>query len=433
MKIALIHSHLNGRGGSQRYVLEIAREMQKQGVDINIYAFQYDKKSCYPELVGDLSIQCVELVNGSRVPLVNNKLDVRGRLKNIIKKLLIESSVSNSLGMDYLMSMWGTKKTSRKLAQLLDSTKGYDLIFAHEEPLSIWAAIEYKKMSGIPIYWFCYDTIEKWYLEWKDEHKASILRSLILKGIMFKYDKKIIRKYVDRIAVLDNKMVDKVCNLYGVTPLVRRGGVPKDILNYDRCNYIREKYAVDCSRVVVFSLTRFINYRRVHDLFELYEKLPEDIREKLFFYINAPITDGRYYDVCEKKYKKIFQNSNYIIDTSYPNNDEEMYKMFRSSDIFIFPNQDQTWGHAPLEAMASGCLALVSNGCGIHEVISGITSTVFDVGDIDSLIKVFTKVLQNEDYIELARIQKSYVSNNLTWEKVCELYVKDFHDIVYTS
>jgi glycosyltransferase involved in cell wall biosynthesis len=36
----------------------------------------------------------------------------------------------------------------------------------------------------------------------------------------------------------------------------------------------------------------------------------------------------------------------------------------------LFPNDQQTWGLAVLEAMACGCPVLVSRGSGVHEVLA---------------------------------------------------------------
>ena len=111
-----------------------------------------------------------------------------------------------------------------------------------------------------------------------------------------------------------------------------------------------------------------------------------------------------------------------------------MYKMYLSSDIFIFPNKNQTWGHAPLEAMGCGTTAIVSDGCGIHEVIQNITpDTVYSVGNINLLTNKIIKLIKNNTYKKYAKIQKEYILHNLTWEKVCEQYVKDFNNIVWVN
>ena len=39
MKIALIHSHLNDRGGSQRYVIEIAKNLKLLGVEVDVFDY----------------------------------------------------------------------------------------------------------------------------------------------------------------------------------------------------------------------------------------------------------------------------------------------------------------------------------------------------------------------------------------------------------
>ena len=433
MKIALIHSHLNDRGGSQRYVIEIAKNLKLLGVEVDVFAYEYNEKACYPELTKGLDISYLytrEVCYSDRTKRTKDGLKA---LLNQIYNIKVVKKAVIAIGADYIYSMGKTITVAKKIADLINKksiSKKYDLVFAHEEPLSVWAAIEYKKISNTPIYWFCYDTIEKWFLEWREEHKKSKLRSFLLRNLFFKYDQNIVCKYVDKIAVLDNNMSKRVERLYGVKPIIRRGGIPIKVLSYDRSNFIRKKIAIDDSKVVVFSLTRFVAYRRVHDIFDLYRKLPEHIKEKLFFYINAPVTDENYYKMCKREYSDIFNNSNFVVDTSYLHDDTEMYNMYLSSNIFIFPNQNQTWGHAPLEAMACGCMAVVSDGCGIHEVIGNITPTVYEVGKVELLKELFVSLIEKGNYKEFAHKQKEYVAKNLTWNKVCEQYVKDFNDIL---
>jgi hypothetical protein len=55
LRIAMIHSHLDGRGGSQRYVIELANTFLRMGnVELDIYCYEYNRKACYPELTNDL-------------------------------------------------------------------------------------------------------------------------------------------------------------------------------------------------------------------------------------------------------------------------------------------------------------------------------------------------------------------------------------------
>ena len=433
MKIALVHPYLNDRGGSQRYAIEISRALKQQlGQEVDIYCYEYNKNACYPELTKELNIQKICTRETSNLGVSYSKIGaIKTVLKAIYKNRIVRNAV-NAFGIDYLYSSYLADKRAGYLSDLiLSNVKKYDLVFAHEEPLSIWAAIKYKKNSGTPIYWFCYDSIEKWFLEWKFEHKSSALRKALLQNIYFKYDAFIIRKHVNRVAVLDCKMSRRVERLYGIEPLIRRGGVPKEVLNYRQKNYFRERYSLSDDTIVIFSLTRFVDYRRVHDIFEMYTNLPKDILEKIFIFINAPVADTKYYEMCKEKYKGIIDCNNLVVDLLYPNSDDEMYRMYLSSDIFIFPNENQTWGHAPLEAMGCGVAAVVSEGCGIHEVIKDITpDTVYETGNIDSLTNTIVSLIKDDNYKVCAKIQKEYTLNNLTWGKICGQYLEDFNSIL---
>jgi glycosyltransferase involved in cell wall biosynthesis len=51
--------------------------------------------------------------------------------------------------------------------------------------------------------------------------------------------------------------------------------------------------------------------------------------------------------------------------------DAELRDAYVAADVFAYPNQRQTWGLAPLEALASGTPAIVSRGAGVSEILEG--------------------------------------------------------------
>jgi len=433
MKIALIHSHLNDRGGSQRYVIEIANSLLELGIYVDIFCYEYNKLSCYPELTSKLDIKKIYTreKNICSKNLFKNENKFKKLLRMISKNNFLNKIII-SLGVDYLYSLYSTNNLAKKVSKMmLHSDNEYDLIFAHEEPLSVYAAIKYKKIKNIPLYWFCYDTVEKWFLEWKDEHKASSIRKFLLQNIYFIYDKYIINKFVDSSAVLDNQMLKRYQKIYSKTPIIRRGGIPKSIFQKPKNIKYNNYFNISNDKVVIFSLTRFVKYRRVHDIFEMYRKLDVSIKQNVLLYLNSPITDESYYNWCKLNYKEIFECENVKISLEYPKNDDEMFKMYLSSDIFIFPNENQTWGHAPIEAMACGVATFVSSGCGISEVIKDInTDAVFQVGNVKELCAKIENIINRKLYKKLSQLQKSYVHQNLTWDNICKTYIKDFNQLI---
>ncbi|MGH1406893.1 MAG: glycosyltransferase family 4 protein [Rhodomicrobiaceae bacterium] len=433
MKIAIVHPSLAARGGSQRYVIEIARTLKEMGMDIDIYCYEYNPNICYPDLVSELNIFNLKTLESSSSPFI--KCKKKSPIKKLFKELKKYKPINKiiySLGIDCLYSFYIVQKQAKDFSCFIKKKQiNYDIIYAHEEPLSVWAAIHYKKKSGVPIYWFCYDTIEKWFLEWNKEHKNSRLRQVILKNIFFKYDKFKIRKYVDLSSVLDKKMEQKFTNLYDINPLIRRGGISNNVLKYKNKNFLRKKYNLPDDKIILFCLSRFLPYKRIHDIFEFYRDLPDEINKKIFIYINAPITDMHYYEDCKIKYKDVFKAKNIVIDLEFPINDEHMYNLYLSSDIFLFPNENQTWGHAPLEAMACGTSVVISNGCGIHEIIKKITPhTIFNTGDINQMSRIIEQLIENNNFKTTAVKQKKYVEQNLTWHKICAKFLLDFQNIL---
>lgn len=435
MRIAIIHPYLNARGGSQRYVIEIANTLTNLGVDVDVYAYEFNKVKCYPELTTSLNI-IHKTFSETDFSLIRrdtqNSSVSEGKLKRIIKNAIF-SRIYYELAIDYLYSEFSVNKKANELEQLLSSGhsyRKYDLIFSHEEPLSLYAAIKFKIKHNVPVYWFCYDTIVKWFLEWNPVHSQTVLRSFILNSFFFLFDKYKVRKHVDLIAVLDSKMQDRIKKFYNRDAVLRRGALSTDVFSFKRENFVSNRFRKENKKVCICLVSRFVEYRRLIDIFDLIRILPLHIDEQVQFYINASVTDIEYYQYCKDTYADIFQKGNVVIDVTPFLSDDEMYAVYLSSDIFIFPNEKQTWGHAPLEAMACSCMAIVSEGCGIHEIVKSISNTTYKVGDIQSLLRILTTVVENKTYAEIAAVQRKYVEDNLTWPKICFEFINDFNSII---
>jgi glycosyltransferase involved in cell wall biosynthesis len=56
--------------------------------------------------------------------------------------------------------------------------------------------------------------------------------------------------------------------------------------------------------------------------------------------------------------------------------EEEIRDYYAACDAFLFPNDKQTWGLVVLEAMACGCLTIVSRGAGVHEILTDAKNSI---------------------------------------------------------
>ena len=116
----------------------------------------------------------------------------------------------------------------------------------------------------------------------------------------------------------------------------------------------------------IFSLTRFSRYKNVEDIFEFYKKTLLN-KNEVFIYIKAMKDDFDYQNEIIFKYSKyIYPYGNIFIDDTISKNEDELFELYNSSDIFMFSSRNQTWGNAILESIACGQIPIISNECGIN-------------------------------------------------------------------
>lgn len=92
--------------------------------------------------------------------------------------------------------------------------------------------------------------------------------------------------------------------------------------------------------------------------------------------------------------KKLMQSNNNIIPTGHIN-DGELIGLYKNAISFIYPSFYEGFGLPPLEAMACGCPAVVSNAASLPEVCMDAAYYI-DPCDIESIAKGIYEVATNE-------------------------------------
>jgi D-inositol-3-phosphate glycosyltransferase len=99
--------------------------------------------------------------------------------------------------------------------------------------------------------------------------------------------------------------------------------------------------------------------------------------------------------------------------------EEEIQDFYSACDAFLFPNDQQTWGLAVLEAMACGCPVLVSRGSGVHEVLADQDNALLfsprNPGELAGKIEVL--VNQPELRHEIARKGMKLARDRYNWDR----------------
>jgi PEP-CTERM/exosortase A-associated glycosyltransferase len=116
---------------------------------------------------------------------------------------------------------------------------------------------------------------------------------------------------------------------------------------------------------------------------------------------------------------------------------DQVAAFYRHIDVFVFPRRRMRLTEIvtplkPLEAMAAGALVIASNVGGHRELINdGATGILFPADDVDALVGVLKRVLDQPDqYRALRDNGRRYVHTQRTWPQVAKGYLPVYESLV---
>ena len=102
-----------------------------------------------------------------------------------------------------------------------------------------------------------------------------------------------------------------------------------------------------------------------------------------------------------------------------PVSHDRLLQFFQRLDIFLFPNNPQTWGLSVFEAMASGMPVVLTAGCGAAEILTdGENAVIVEPNSPQQIARAIARLISNQKFKDqLARNAYDFVSNNISWER----------------
>lgn len=77
--------------------------------------------------------------------------------------------------------------------------------------------------------------------------------------------------------------------------------------------------------------------------------------------------------------------------------DEELYKLYDTADISVFVPESEPWGIFPLETILGGITTIISDECGVKEILPD-NEIVVETGNIGELSKKILDVKENKEH-----------------------------------
>lgn len=416
MKIAIIRYDLLTKGGGPRQMLELAINLQQQGHTVTIFTYGYNQEEGYADLCRKLDIR-----------FVKNECTATGSDLNIDSKNILRRFIN---GLIWL------RNEMRKIKAMTDLiTEQYDIINIHEWPGN-WAAWYLRKKFKTPIVWMCNDI---WHFP--PDNKNQSLTKRIANTVRFVYLNparifdKLATRYIQKITVLDSRIKGLIDSYYSANSVIVRSGVDIERLTSmadpNARKIICEKHHLPANSFFLLCASIYFAHRRFEDALCALSSLESKYPNIHLMIVGSTRLDPEYAKKINNLISELRLESRVTRVNEFIS-DQDLYRYYQACDLFIFPNNHQTWGLAPIEAMTLGKPVLVSTGAGVHEVIEdGKNGILFPPENPKILREKIEFLYKNEsDRKRIAASGYEYVKRNFSWQKYTAQMLNVFKQIL---
>jgi len=382
MKIAIIVRKLNVKGGVQKHVLHLAKELKKIGHTVRLYTFAFSKKNCYPELLDDL-----EIIS----------------LGNLPQSLNIKF-------FGYFVGLWRELKFSKKLAKLIDQDT--EILNPHDHVCYKVAHFFKRNVRNIPSVWMMHDMPTKNFSYFRAKAINPNLKLSFLKKLFYnlvdKYEIGFI-KGQDKVMVLDGRDKDWVKKYFKKDATIVRNGVDLESLTFTKRNVIQNK------KINILMNGIFMPHRRFEDGIKAVKILSDSGYDPYLNIVGDYKESNNYYKEIKDLIASLGLNDKVKFHGELA--DKEFINSYEENDIFIFPNHMQSWGLVVFEAMARGMPVIVSSSAGASEILTTKENAIIvnPKSPEEIASNIATLVKDKDLYLNISLKARKFVEKNISW------------------
>jgi len=347
MKIAVLVYSLDRIGGIAKHSLYVARELAAMGHQVKVWAVEYEKKLCYPELTRGLEIQALrpappKAAAGQRPPGIRMAA--------------------------HIWSLWQFYQDQRRLCLAMPG--GYDVVNAHGNTIS-WAAAAYKRQYGTPVVWLCNDF---WPVA---SHRHEVvsnawdkIKHFVKEGLCFpfdQYDQAAVHE-IDKIAVLSEQVKSQMKEHYGVNSIVVRAGVDSLRFAHGDGQKVKARYLVRDGTFLLLTVCVLMPRRRLEDVIRAMRMLVDEGRDVTYLVVGRTSVSPDYTQFVQAEVAtcNLGERVQFVGEVS----EDELGDYYHACDAFVWAaDENQSWGMAGMEAMAAGKPVIVSRANGLAEAL----------------------------------------------------------------
>lgn len=370
MDIGIIQPELIYPRGAEKQVCKLSYYLTKMGHEVTIYTFEKKEPYIFDPLLKD-----VEIIS----------LNVRW-------------FVDIPYGQEYLRWLYLIKKISKKV-------KEHDVINAHNHPAQ-WIS----KFTKIPTIWMCNEP-PMYYNIPKDIRR--------LKYFFHDSFDRYLSSNVRLVLALDSIMKEIIKEKY---------------LN-KRVEIIGS--GVDLNRKIKHSNNNYFDVLFVGPIYP--QKRPLDIIQVCSL-IKEKVSNLRLHfvgDVILPELKKemVTLSQKNSLDIIFYNSvsDEKLYELYDVADMVVFVPEAQPWGIFPLETILAGIPTIISDQCGIKDILPN-DFPIVETGNFKQIASRILEIIENyEEYRKKTNEISKIISEKYSWEAYSKRMVNIFNFFIKKS
>ena len=405
MKIGIIHSKLNGKGGSQRQALCLAYELQKMGHEVALYTLSYNKERCFSDILSHLRVV---------VPVGTSKKRKPIRFFHFL---------------NYFLHAREENRAAHVLAMMID--KDTEVLNPHDRLGFRVAAYAKKQVRSFPSVLMMNDILTKRWIAWRrgqcSEKYALKLKQRIFNRVIDYYE---VRKFIlphEGMVVLDHRTREWAKTYFGKDAAVVRSGLSLEEFPYVAHEISKEK------AVRIFMAGIFFIHRRYEDAIRAVSLLQKRGYDVTLVIAGAYGGNQEYIDYHRDLAVLVRELGleQYAVFTGKIS-DEELKKSYQTSDIYLSTNHLQSWGLAAFEAMASGCPVVVSRSTGAAEVLTdGANALMVPPRSPTAIAAALERLITNEElYASVSCEGRAFVERTMGWRLYAEGMMDRYREAV---
>jgi glycosyltransferase involved in cell wall biosynthesis len=256
---------------------------------------------------------------------------------------------------------------------------------------------------------------------WHSQNPSLTLRAVVALGR--RWDRRVVRKNVDRAVVPDESQARKFKERYGFTPDIIPYGIEYELFAQGNGKQAARLYGLDGSFTVLHTgmISPSKNQLESVQAVEQLRKQVPNIRLVL-----AGFLDGNDYEQTLRGYVRDHALEHHVVFTGHISKNT-LADLYHACNVAVYPVKGQGSWLSPFEVLCAAKPVIVSPSLSSSGIIAEKR-----IGQVsEDLTRAILNVHENPDlHGEMAQQGRRFVAENLTWEQYSERMLELFQSVL---